>query len=451
MNKHSKYKLTSAIKFISHRDPKAREANLQKAREAKPSKCLHNSATIHWLNKRYGRNLVDKRVLSLLPNNGIPVENKCNSPEMKKRNKFKSWFKTYCHPKDKFEKLEINPKYLFTSETFKKILQLREIFLEFDEDGSRKMEVDEMVEMFHKNNLFVSADELINLFFSGKKIPSKSLNNLYLDFNQFIDFALNKDQEFREFMRKIRSKYCQIEGTKNEMSYIPMNFDLVLDYFIEKGKERASKKMINQSIEVMDKMIKIVKNNTKKGAIQKPFDYSLLNALNYDELIREFSKLFKLNSMNGKNNKNTNDMNEKINENCVRFFSPPEKVSNISNHSSNNNLSHESLNNIINDIETERIHKKKRIKIKPNITKKFFTSNNNSIKKESIIKITKDNTENSTTLKSKILSSSMTSNTILDYKSKINNQKKTLSLPKIPVPVFMKINENKDYIPFELL
>ena len=78
-------------------------------------------------------------------------------------------------------------------------------------------------------------------------------------------------------------------------------------------------------------------------------------------------------------NSECSENSEKINENCVRFFSPPEKVSNISNHSSNNNLSHESLNNIINDIETERIHKKKRIKINPNITKKFFTSNNNSI------------------------------------------------------------------------
>lgn len=449
MNNHSKYKLTSPYKFISHRDPKVREINLQKAREAKPTKYLQNSATVNWLNKRYGRNLVNRRVLSLLHNNGNPGENECNSPEIKKQKKLKSWSTSYCHPKEKFEKLEINPKYLFSYETFKKILHLREIFLEFEEEGSRKIEVDKMVEMFHKNNLFISAYELINLFFSGKKIPSKSLNNLYLDFNQFVDFSLNKDEEFREFIRKIKNK----KGKKKEMNYIPMNFELVLDYFIEKGKERASKKKINKSIEEMDKMINIVKNNAKKGAVQKPFDYSALDALNYDELIGEFSKLFKLNGLSDNNNINADGLNEITNENCkgIRFFSPPEKVTNISIHSSNNNLSHESLNNIINDIETERLYKNKRIKIKPNITKKFFTSNNNSIRKESLIKNTKDNTENSTTLKSKLLSSSIISNTVLDYKSQINKKKKTLSLPKIPIPIFKKKNENKDYIPFELL
>ena len=294
MNKHSKYKLTSPIKFISHRDPKAREANLQKAREAKPSKCLHNSATIHWLNKRYGRNLVDKRVLSLLPNNGIPVENKCNSPEMKKRNKFKSWFKTYCHPKDKFEKLEINPKYLFTSETFKKILQLREIFLEFDEDGSRKMELDEMEEMFHKNKLFVSTQELIDLFFKGQRISKNAVKSLYLDFYQFISFALNKDQEFRAFMRDIREKYCSNASKDNEMTYIPMNFDLVLDYFIAKGKERASKEIIYHSMKMMDNTISQVKNMKTN----KSFDYTILDTIDYNAIIKEFSKLFKGDEVN---------------------------------------------------------------------------------------------------------------------------------------------------------
>ena len=66
------------------------------------------------------------------------------------------------------------------SRHLKKILKLRQIFLEFDEDGSRKMELDEMEEMFHKNKLFVSTQELIDLFFKGQRISKNAVKSLYL-------------------------------------------------------------------------------------------------------------------------------------------------------------------------------------------------------------------------------------------------------------------------------
>ena len=70
----------------------------------------------------------------------------------------------------------------------KKILKLKEIFLEFDEDGSRTMEIDEMVEMFNQNNISATMDELVTLFFKGKKFKSENIEKLFLNFYQFMMF-----------------------------------------------------------------------------------------------------------------------------------------------------------------------------------------------------------------------------------------------------------------------
>lgn len=69
-----------------------------------------------------------------------------------------------------------------------------------------KLEIDEMVEMFNRNNIDVTMDELLKLFFKGKAIPKNE--DPYLNVYQFIEFALDKqsDQEFRNFMREIKKK-----------------------------------------------------------------------------------------------------------------------------------------------------------------------------------------------------------------------------------------------------
>ena len=53
-----------------------------------------------------------------------------------------------------------------------KINKLLDIFLEFDGDGSRKLEIGEMVNMFKTNNIPVSEKELVGLFFKDKKLKS---------------------------------------------------------------------------------------------------------------------------------------------------------------------------------------------------------------------------------------------------------------------------------------
>ena len=285
MNKYIKLRL---IKPKTNRDSKLKVNSRDKFKDIKPTRRINNFETVQWLKSHCSRNHLKQSVLSLLPNNGELVENADDSPETKQRNKIKKWLSTYCKSKEMYE-LDINPKYLFNEQTFKKILKLKQIFLEFDEDGSRKMELDEMEEMFHKNKLFVSTQELIDLFFKGQRISKNAIKSLYLDFYQFISFALDKDQEFRAFMREIREKYCSNKSKDNEMIYIPMNFDLVLDYFISKGKERASKEIIYHSMKMMDNTISQVKNMKTN----KSFDYSILDTIDYNAIIKEFSKLFR--------------------------------------------------------------------------------------------------------------------------------------------------------------
>jgi hypothetical protein len=62
-----------------------------------------------------------------------------------------------------------------------------------------------MKEMFDTNNIPVEMEQLVHLFFKGKGIP-KNEKDYYLDFFQFMEFALSKeaDQAFREFMRNVK-------------------------------------------------------------------------------------------------------------------------------------------------------------------------------------------------------------------------------------------------------
>ncbi len=69
-----------------------------------------------------------------------------------------------------------------------------------------KLDIDEMVIMFNTNNIHVTKQELKDLFFkNGEKLSD---DDLFLDFYQFMEFALNKvcDQDFRIFMRKLKKK-----------------------------------------------------------------------------------------------------------------------------------------------------------------------------------------------------------------------------------------------------
>ena len=235
-------------------------------REQKPNRIYHDFYMIKWLRNKYSDSLIEKSVFSMLPDNGKPVVPEDESPEEKKHRLLMEFLDSlYKKVPEREKHVNINPKYFFDQKTFQKILKFKEIFLEFDEDQSRKMEIDEMVEMFNQNHIDANLEDLRNLFFKDKHVKKEDIMKLYLDFYQFMNFALTKDQDFRQFMREIKAKRKnKIKDGKNneedEVGYLPMNFNLMFDYFLMKGKERASYEEITKSIVEMDKIINNNKN-----------------------------------------------------------------------------------------------------------------------------------------------------------------------------------------------
>lgn len=79
-------------------------------------------------------NVIEKSVKTLLPNNGDCDEEEDTS----QRFKLKKFLKENNEKKEKFKNIKITPKYFFSQLIMNKITKLRDIFLEFDDDGSSK-------------------------------------------------------------------------------------------------------------------------------------------------------------------------------------------------------------------------------------------------------------------------------------------------------------------------
>ena len=322
----------------------SREEQIKKYQNISPSQIFYNPNTIKWFKKKYNEDLIKKSIYSLFPNNCQPI---MTEEEWTPQRILREFLTHYLKPEDKYKDIWINPKYFFSKEVYESILKLKEIFLQFDEDGSRKMEIDEMTTMFNTNNINVTEEDLCGLFFKGKKYKKEDINKLYLDFFQFMNFALSKksDQDFRVFMRNIKEKKMKekeqeriaeeekrkkhlenFEGEeeevvddlyvdeKKEPVFFPMNFNLLLDYFINKGKERKSQRKIRRAIKMMRNILtpgrypdddpdfaedddgEEEKSNDeeKKGKKEEDEYDKQLREINTMEIMNEFDKLFKM-------------------------------------------------------------------------------------------------------------------------------------------------------------
>ncbi len=347
----------------------SREFQVKRFANVPPSDIFYNPNSIKWFRKKYNEDLIKKSIYSLFPNNCLPC---MNEDEITPMYILLEWLSTYLKPKDKYKHVWINPKYFFTKEVYEKVLKLKEIFLQFDEDGSRKMEIDEMVTMFKTNHINVTEDDLCSLFFKGKKFRKEDINKLYLDFFQFMKFALSKasDQDFRIFMRNIKEKIIkekekekkeEDEENKNglkkkeeiqddlfvdekkEPIFLPMNFNLLLDYFINKGKERKSQKKIRKAIKMMRNILKPGsypdddkdflpdegEEESNKGSasssdseesknLEDEYDRQL-KEINTEEIMQEFEKLFKMSYVtNDGNDKKNRRRSSLLNQNLVK-------------------------------------------------------------------------------------------------------------------------------------
>jgi hypothetical protein len=249
---------------------------------SKPSNKYHNFNTIKWLSQKYSDSVKEKSIYSLLPNNGKPIIPEYESEFNKRHREMMEYLESFRGPGEREKYVNINPKYFYDDTTFKKILKLKEMFLEFDKKGNNKVIIKEIVNFFKQNNINVDINEIKELFFKNinhKNKKDEAKNLLYLNFYQFMNFALNREQDFRQFMRKIKKKnkieenniklktisYNNDEKKKN--IYIPMNFNLIFDYFINKEKQRNSINIVENVIKEMDKIIQRGNENEKSKII----------------------------------------------------------------------------------------------------------------------------------------------------------------------------------------
>ena len=317
-------KITNPKLPFSKRIIEPKEIKKEKIKLKKPSRLFHNFETIQWLRKKFSENILSKSIYSLLPNNGKPVVPEDENEEDKRHRKMLEYLDSLKEPIGREKFVSINPKYFFNRNTFELVLKLKKIFLDFDADGNRRMELDEMLEMFESNKIYANINDLVELFFKGKKFKEKEVLQLYLNFYQFINFALTKDQEFRQFMRNIkeRSEKDKTDNNKKKIGltnendsdsekdgYLPMSFKSLLDYFVDKGKERDSKEIINKAIEKMNEIINKVMishkshytgiNSSKKLNTQKTLKPESLK-LNESDISKNIN-LIKKKTIVGKN------------------------------------------------------------------------------------------------------------------------------------------------------
>ena len=350
-------KITKPKLPFSNKYTESREIHQNKIRLQKPSKTFHDFPTVKWLRNKYSDSVVEKSVLSLLPekSNEIQMIYKEDKEKSKRYQKMMDYLNSLKGPTGREKFVEINPKYLYNETTFDKILKLREIFLEFDQRKKQKMNFDEILNMFNQNHIKADKNDIADLFFKGKKIKRKEdVAKLNMGFFQFIKFALKKEQNFKEFMRKIKEKHQQ--NGDNENTYLPIDFNLIMDYFINKEKERHSINKLKKAIAILDNDIKLNEkeiqisfnkmneSKMKTRTLSKSFtkrikkinkEKKILSDINILDIFNEFIKLFnfisksEIKSINYSININNSENKSNYNNPYISYYNSFNKNNNL--------------------------------------------------------------------------------------------------------------------------
>lgn len=364
----------------------------------KKKNLIVNATNISWFNKRITKSNLERSINTLLPDNGkTHISNYTIAKKfiIDQNNEFTKLKSKYVNNKI------VNPKYLFSKSNSQKIKQLRDLFLEFDKDFSRKLEINELYDMFKTNNIPVKLEELIMLFFNNKnkslfkKTKSKYLLKVEeeqsLNFYELIIFAFNLENElmFELFFRKLKKIIVFINNKKilcknneeenkrnnfNLNNYIPTTINLLFDFLNKKGNIRSEYDYINKAKDIIEEF-----NSNYKNIFNHIFDNNtyIRNQSNNKIIDKNYSdKMLKVDNNNNLNDfKNKKDIQTYLNQhlhinldsiynrfdNLVnKYNSKLDDLSNINNASKYkkiNNLSSAKYNNIY-DSESICLNKK---------------------------------------------------------------------------------------------
>ena len=101
---------------------------------------------------------------------------------------------------------KFNPKLFFPKTHLDKIYKIRDLFLSFDADQSRTLDMDELYEMFNINDIPISYTQLSNMFNNKKTLT-------FLDLVNFI-LKDSENDNFRKVMREMKRKIIENENNK---------------------------------------------------------------------------------------------------------------------------------------------------------------------------------------------------------------------------------------------
>ena len=297
---------------FSKKEFETEEIQKKRIASARPSHKYHNLSMIRWLTQKYSDSVREKSIYSLLPNKIVPeYENESN----KRHRKMIEYLESIRVPGGKEKFVNINPKYFYNNSTFRKILKLREMFLEIDRKGNHKMVLKEVVKLFKENKIEIDIKELKNLFYKhinkNKNKKGQPAKLTYLNFYQFMNFALSKDQDFILFMRKIKKNKKKEERKKSSQTldfdekkeniYIPLSFDIIIDYFINKEKQRNSVNRVQTAINEMDKIIQERLENEQKQIEEEENQNLVIDEKKHLKSIKKYIASKTLKDQNSKN------------------------------------------------------------------------------------------------------------------------------------------------------
>lgn len=128
---------------------------------------IDNTSAIKWMRKRMKQSVISSSLTSLL------LEKEKCKPFFLHILERTNLISTFAQGNDNVlniqNKIHLKPQMFFNQTVLNKVYQICDIFLEFDVDWSRTLEISELLKMFNSKNIPITQEEMISLFSTGKK------------------------------------------------------------------------------------------------------------------------------------------------------------------------------------------------------------------------------------------------------------------------------------------
>ncbi|CDW84990.1 ef hand family protein [Stylonychia lemnae] len=145
--------------------------------------------------------------------------------------------------------------YLMTSTENKHIQQIKTVFQNFDFDGSKTLDAEEVFQMLEQNNIDIPIPTLKSLFSIVKpRNPSE------LRMGEFIRFSFDEtaNKKFRKLIQKIRSNLREESLTKQNF-FLPFAFPTLLNFLSAKATRNNLLKQIKKNALKVDLVFEDIK------------------------------------------------------------------------------------------------------------------------------------------------------------------------------------------------